>query len=116
SEVLRGKPTTGVAACCARAANGHPAAAPPTSVMKSRRFTGCPSNRGFYPTMLTVHGAARQIWINDVRFGSKADIEARLVDVRFTPKADIGTKPRDVRFAPEADIGAPTIRLPRRHG
>jgi len=37
--------------------------------------------------MLTVHGAARQIWINDVRFGSKADIEARLVDVRFTPKS-----------------------------
>jgi hypothetical protein len=26
-------------ACCARAASGHPAAAPPSSVMKARRFT-----------------------------------------------------------------------------
>jgi hypothetical protein len=30
-------PTTGIAACCARAASGH-AAAPPSSVMKSRRL------------------------------------------------------------------------------
>jgi hypothetical protein len=57
--------------CCAhehadapRAVSGQAAAPPPTSVMKSRRFTGCPSDRGCYPTMLTVHGAARQIWIN----------------------------------------------------
>ena len=37
--------------------------------------------------MLTVHGAARQIWINDVRFGSKADIARCQADVRFTPKS-----------------------------
>ena len=30
-------PITGIAACCARAASGHAAAAPPTSVMNSRR-------------------------------------------------------------------------------
>jgi hypothetical protein len=30
-------PITGIAGCCARAASGH-AAAPPSSVMKSRRF------------------------------------------------------------------------------
>jgi hypothetical protein len=29
-------PTTGIAGCCARAASGH--AAPPSSVMKSRRL------------------------------------------------------------------------------
>jgi hypothetical protein len=29
---------TGIAVCCARAASGH-AAAPPSSVMNSRRFT-----------------------------------------------------------------------------
>src|SRR2546430_7707837 len=29
---------TGIAACCARAASGHAAIAPPTSVMNSRRF------------------------------------------------------------------------------
>jgi hypothetical protein len=28
---------TGIAGCCARAASGHAAAAPPSSVMKSRR-------------------------------------------------------------------------------
>jgi hypothetical protein len=32
-------PTTGVAGCCARTARGHAAAAPPRSVMNSRRFT-----------------------------------------------------------------------------
>src|SRR5262245_16673446 len=37
SDVLRRKPITGITACCARAASGH-AAAPPSSVMKSRRF------------------------------------------------------------------------------
>jgi hypothetical protein len=30
-------PTTGIAGCCARAAIGHDAAAPPRRVMKSRR-------------------------------------------------------------------------------
>ena len=32
------KPTTGIAGCCARAANGPRSAAPPASVMNSRRF------------------------------------------------------------------------------
>jgi hypothetical protein len=31
-------PITGIAACCARAANGHATAAPPISVMKLRRL------------------------------------------------------------------------------
>jgi len=31
-------PITGIACCCARAANGHATAAPPSSVMNSRRF------------------------------------------------------------------------------
>src|SRR5260370_42161456 len=36
--VLRRKPTTGIAGCCARAASGHAlAAAPPSSVMNARR-------------------------------------------------------------------------------
>ena len=37
-------PTTGIAACCARAASGH-AAAPPRSVMNSRRLTRSPHRR-----------------------------------------------------------------------
>jgi hypothetical protein len=32
------KPMTGIRACCARAASGHATAAPPSSVMKSRRL------------------------------------------------------------------------------
>jgi hypothetical protein len=32
-------PITGIAGCCARAASGHDATAPPSSVMNSRRFT-----------------------------------------------------------------------------
>jgi len=31
-------PTTGIAPCCARVASGHAAAAPPSSVMNSRRL------------------------------------------------------------------------------
>src|SRR5262249_43287271 len=34
------KPTTGMASCCARAASGHAAAAPPTSAMNSPRLMG----------------------------------------------------------------------------
>ena len=44
---------------------------------------GCPSNTRSYPTTLTVHGASRQIWIADVRLGSKADIGLPAIDVRY---------------------------------
>ena len=37
-EPLRRYPTTGIAGCCAPAASGHAAAAPPRRVMKSRRL------------------------------------------------------------------------------
>jgi hypothetical protein len=38
ADVLLRKPTTGIAGCCARAASGHVAATPLTSVMNSRRL------------------------------------------------------------------------------
>src|SRR5215468_4753350 len=38
-DLLLRNPITGIAGCCARAASGH-AAAPPNSVMKSRRLMG----------------------------------------------------------------------------
>ena len=38
-------PITGIAGCCARAASGHAAAAPPRSVMNSRRFIRSPRRR-----------------------------------------------------------------------
>jgi hypothetical protein len=37
--------------------------------------------------MLSVHGAARQIWINDVRLGPKADIGGELIYICFTPQS-----------------------------
>jgi hypothetical protein len=37
--------------------------------------------------MLAVRGASQQIWMTNVRFGSKADIETRRFDVRFTPES-----------------------------
>jgi hypothetical protein len=40
--------------------------------------------------MLTAHGASQQIWITDVRFGSKADISVCPWDVRFTPESGHG--------------------------
>ena len=36
--VLLRNPITGIAGCCARAASGHAAAAPPSSAMNSRRL------------------------------------------------------------------------------
>jgi len=38
-------PITGIAGCCARAASGHVTAAPPSSVMNSRRFIRSPHRR-----------------------------------------------------------------------
>src|SRR5262245_20735573 len=46
NEALLRNPITGIAGCCARAASGH-AAAPPSSVMNSRRLiTRSPRRRG----------------------------------------------------------------------
>ena len=45
-DVASRNPITGIAGCCARAASGHAAAAPPSSVMNSRRFIRSPRRRG----------------------------------------------------------------------
>ena len=44
-DVASRNPITGIAGCCARAASGHAAAAPPSSVMNSRRFIRSPRRR-----------------------------------------------------------------------
>jgi hypothetical protein len=43
--MLPRNPITGIAPCCARAASGHAAATPPSSVMNSRRFIRSPRRR-----------------------------------------------------------------------
>src|SRR5262245_6620066 len=45
------RPTTGIVGCCARAASGHATAAPPSSVMKSRRLMASLSGRGSHCLM-----------------------------------------------------------------
>src|SRR6516165_6165736 len=45
SELLFRNPTTGIAGCCARTASGHATAAPPSSVMNSRRLIQSPRRR-----------------------------------------------------------------------
>src|SRR5262245_12911373 len=45
AELLR-NPITGIAGCCARAASGHAAAVPPSSVMNVRRLIRSPRRRG----------------------------------------------------------------------
>src|SRR5262245_24942936 len=62
-------PITGIAPCSARAASGHAAPAPPSSVMNSRRFTAWrhfnPAFSGF-PSF--PHDLARIIHDADARF------------------------------------------------
>jgi hypothetical protein len=66
---LSRNPITGIADCCARAVGGHAAAAPPSSVMNSRRFTRSPRRRT--PTQRVHHAA-------DFQFVSSHDAEIRM--------------------------------------
>ena len=50
------KPITGNSDCCARTATGHAAAAPPRSVMNSRRFIRSPQIAGVDPIILLAVG------------------------------------------------------------
>src|SRR5262249_35462366 len=88
--VLR-NPTVGNADCCARAASGHPAAAPPTSVMNSRRLTGQPLKQRvlhYHAVGCIVHHG--KFWMPMSALGQKQTFD----DVRrmsaLPPKADIG--------------------------
>jgi hypothetical protein len=94
-------------------------AEPAIPVMKSRRRIACPKaqdyanddrlHQGFTTCGMGFTGqfAQQQSWAAHVRFGSKADIDARLFDVRFTPKSghwrDCSTcalKPPDENYVP----------------
>src|SRR5262249_42748429 len=47
-------PITGIAGCCPRAASGHDTAAPPTSVMNSRRLIVAPRGQNHARHRLTA--------------------------------------------------------------
>ena len=55
------------------------------------------------------------VFLTDVRFGSKADIEVCLRNIRFTPKADIVRHDRDVRFVQVVSIAHFTSWASRNH-
>jgi hypothetical protein len=90
-DLLSRNPTTGIAACCARAASGHDIAALPRSEMKLRRFMQkCPSRTE--PTK-GHRCASQQNWRADVADGSFTSFSPSR-RVRFTSRADIRPTPR----------------------
>src|ERR1043166_6988975 len=105
--------------CCARAASGHVVAAPPRSLMNSRRLIRRPRGFGQHiVAALTCNGKGPAY----VRFGSLADICSAKGHVRFAPnsdresgfpqtvmsalppKADMCSALANVRYGPIADI------------
>src|SRR5262245_13513104 len=60
-------PITGIAACCAPAANGHVAAAPPKSVMNSRRLMW----DMVFPSRLGVQPRTRALSLPHLRVRTK---------------------------------------------
>jgi len=79
--------------CCARAARGHPAAAPPTSVMNSRRLTG----RSLKQRVLPYHAVGRIMHHSKFRWlmsalGQKRTSRQVWSMSALPPKADIGTQ------------------------
>src|SRR6516225_1463199 len=71
--------------CCAYVVIGH-AAAPPISVMNSRRLIAAPEAMTGHRTNAHLNSGRGQE-ASDVRFGSKADISLSPDDVRFTPNS-----------------------------
>src|SRR5262249_29827807 len=95
--------------CCALTVSGTAAAAPPTSVMNSRRLIATSTFKTGYRS-----GSNWQIGSGvDVRFGSKADMCSAKGDVRYGPIADIGERTDSLaRFLPwELSDGAKWSRL-----
>src|SRR5262249_55989918 len=108
---------------CARAADGHEATAPPSTLIKSRRLIvvapEAQIRNGNNPHRSSEGAVSEPSY---VRFGSKADMCSARAHVRFTPnsdresghrqtvrsalppKADMCSATRDVCFGPIADI------------
>jgi hypothetical protein len=119
AEPLLRKPTTGIAACCARAVSGHAITVLLKSVMNSRRLMGfTPVAENHLPVSLirfwcesyaphcskegTPMSALgqKQTWRRSNGMSAlhpKADIAERQLDVRFVPKADMNLATREDR-------------------
>src|SRR5262245_10084899 len=107
-------PTVGIfAACCACAANGH-AAAPPSSVMNSRRFTASASRASARndstPQLRHETAALRDFDPAYDRCGSKAALVSCRLQCPVCPKGDIvdcpkGAIPVNCRHSPNGIYG-----------
>src|SRR5262245_56795367 len=106
-----------MARCCARAISGNDAA-PPISVMNSRRLIATPETEDSYRSGSNLHRGAptrsalplranRCGALGHVRFGSKADSCSAAMHVRFTPNSDRKSRhPQTIMSAlpPKADM------------
>src|SRR5262249_20370397 len=96
------KPMTGITGCCARAASGHAAAPPPTSVMNSRRLIVAPRGQNHAPHRLTAVRVLERgkgdvncdqlFWAGNVGFESHARVKTRKAQYqqmlfRFAPES-----------------------------
>ena len=88
-------PITGIAGCCARATPGHVAAAPPTSVMNSRRRISAPwlrtrhrngSNEHFHRGCNRLRYCNMRCWPMSA-MGQKRSSESRIAKSAMPPKA-----------------------------
>src|SRR5262249_17885414 len=123
-ERLLTNPIADIVLCCARAASGHAAADPVTTLMKSRRriaFTkaGTTPNRTRLQQGFPIGGmgANRHLAQQQSRdrmsaLGQKQTLQRILVMSALPPKADMGQHGLDVRFVPKADI-APHLHRSR---
>ena len=64
--------------------NGHEAAAPPTSLINSRRFMANPRPRLFQPMVSIFRHRSKP---SEVRVGSNSEVELADADFRFTPES-----------------------------
>src|SRR5205085_9117887 len=90
-------PTRGIALrCCAREGSGHAAAAPPRSVMNSRRFTGqgpVPVGRSDSIPQLSQELLRCGISMPAIAFGLKPEVLTRLDPLRSKARHDGGILP-----------------------
>ena len=104
ADVLLRKPITGIADCCARAASGHAAAAPPSSDMNSRCFTArclpCVRPKGSHTPARRETAALRDFNPAYDRLGSSTSFQVRSRHDRFTPMNGHSSGDRFVRVVP----------------
>src|SRR5262245_43346635 len=107
--------------CCARTTSGHATAAPPKSVMNSRRLIAsseAQDKASYSPKLAYWKGVGwevrQRLFTRPMSaLGHKQTFAPQKVMSALPPKADMCDATRDVRFGPIADI-APEVRYNER--